>query len=841
MKEVNPLILLFKKKMGEENRFHDIPALLTPSNQAFTGSSLNNSNPFLQEDLLSLERRKPFLEISIRPRDFYKHYVECGDGSEAQQVLRWSFKTVKKSLGFGLFYLYEGKQDWESTKKALDETLILMDEAGGGNPLGSHSHSDTNLHSVSEPNLRMHHSDIQPGEMFELIGMHRVECGERLVKGALRVTLPGTYVLYFDNSASLSTPKQLILATQLANEFVLSDLGLGPEPIVCEGPVLKKKHRRLPGWSQRWLQLDSHGRLSYFEKQPLPAAGQIAIPRGIMELQDCTVSKVPSRLLITVDGRDTWHFRFGTAEDYARWDVALTKHVPLIHHDTEPPQQALSTYSIDSELEKTRILIERAKSHEQLTLAHQQLTTLFERIKIEKGSHDEIAAVEATPPTQEEDVFYDVEEIILSDISSSEYESEPEEEQVVISTEVIVEVQSTILAEPHGAIALSAWPLPGYRNTLPVPAGSLEGLSLASILRKNIGKDWSSLALPVALNEPLSMLQRLAEDLEYSDLLERAATSQDPVLRMALVTAFAVSNYAAMAHRVERKPFNPMLGETFQLRLPERGFVFMSEKVSHRPLIVASYAASLDPSSGAIGARWTFGQEQSMKSKFWGKSMEYIPAGGIYLTLPGFGESYTWGRVVSCVRNVLSATGKWVEFYGETVIACPQTGLETKLVFKSNGLFGSANGANAVQAIISNVSGRKVASLQGRWNEYMQMDGLREPLWSVNPMPSNHLTFFGFSHMALMLNQPVTDVNSVLSTDSRLRPDQRLLENGHIEAAEQEKQRIEQRQRDYRMQLEEKGMAWRPRWFESEDGQSWRPIEGIFDTTKPRSDLPVLW
>lgn len=53
-----------------------------------------------------------------------------------------------------------------------------------------------------------------------------------------------------------------------------------------------------------------------------------------------------------------------------------------------------------------------------------------------------------------------------------------------------------------------------------------------TILYNNIGKDLSRVSMPVALNEPLSLLQRLSEELEYSDLLDIANHIDDPFERM---------------------------------------------------------------------------------------------------------------------------------------------------------------------------------------------------------------------------------------------------------------------------------------------------------------------
>ncbi|CAJ0562096.1 unnamed protein product, partial [Mesorhabditis spiculigera] len=67
----------------------------------------------------------------------------------------------------------------------------------------------------------------------------------------------------------------------------------------------------------------------------------------------------------------------------------------------------------------------------------------------------------------------------------------------------------------------------------------------------------------VNFSEPLSMLQRVTEDLEYAHLLDTAASAMNPSLQMCHVAAFAVSSYATTGSRTT-KPFNPMLGETYE-------------------------------------------------------------------------------------------------------------------------------------------------------------------------------------------------------------------------------------------------------------------------------------
>lgn len=102
--------------------------------------------------------------------------------------------------------------------------------------------------------------------------------------------------------------------------------------------------------------------------------------------------------------------------------------------------------------------------------------------------------------------------------------------------------------------------LTGRRTCLPIPRPHTEGLSLWNLLSRNIGKDLSQISMPVALNEPLNVLQRLCEELEYSELLDRASNVDDPYERMVEIAAFAVSAYASTLSRAGNKPFNPLLG-----------------------------------------------------------------------------------------------------------------------------------------------------------------------------------------------------------------------------------------------------------------------------------------
>ena len=73
--------------------------------------------------------------------------------------------------------------------------------------------------------------------------------------------------------------------------------------------------------------------------------------------------------------------------------------------------------------------------------------------------------------------------------------------------------------------------------------------------------------MPAALCEPLSFLQRITENVYYSNLLNKAcdpSLATNPCKRLEYITTFAVTNISSNIDRLS-KPFNPLLGETYEL------------------------------------------------------------------------------------------------------------------------------------------------------------------------------------------------------------------------------------------------------------------------------------
>ncbi|XP_051763990.1 oxysterol-binding protein 2-like isoform X3 [Ctenopharyngodon idella] len=384
-------------------------------------------------------------------------------------------------------------------------------------------------------------------------------------------------------------------------------------------------------------------------------------------------------------------------------------------------------------------------------------------------------------------------------------------------------------------------------------------LNLWSIMKNCIGKELSKIPMPVNFNEPLSMLQRLTEDLEYSELLDRAARCESSLEQMCLVAAFSVSSYSTTIHRTG-KPFNPLLGETYELdRVEEYGYRSICEQISHHPPAAAHHVVSQ--------RGWTLWQEITIDSKFRGKYISIMPLGNIHLKFHASGNHYVWSKVTSTVHNII--VGKlWIDQSGDIIIVNHRSKDTCHLKFSPYSYF-SRDVPRKVTGVVTDGEGSAHYILSGTWDDKMESAKIIESshgcggsegkqktvyqtlppklLWKKYPLPENAENMHFFSSLALTLNEPE---DGVAPTDSRLRPDQRLMEAGLWDEANAEKQRLEECQRLERRKREaqatltlEEGKeaeSYQPMWFEkrtdTETGESSYLYRGGYWEAKDRQD-----
>ena len=112
-----------------------------------------------------------------------------------------------------------------------------------------------------------------------------------------------------------------------------------------------------------------------------------------------------------------------------------------------------------------------------------------------------------------------------------------------------------------------------------------------SLIKDMLGKDLTRFAVPVYVCEPLSMLQRAMEAWNFREIVFKAAQESDRFKRLAQIAAFMMVQYTATLGR-NKKPFNPLLGETFEYELD--GIRMLTEQVSHHPPISAFHVEGED-------------------------------------------------------------------------------------------------------------------------------------------------------------------------------------------------------------------------------------------------------
>eukprot|EP00922_Rhytidocystis_sp_ex-Travisia-forbesii_P059611 GHVS01088395.1.p1 GENE.GHVS01088395.1~~GHVS01088395.1.p1 ORF type:complete len:1004 (+),score=178.91 GHVS01088395.1:167-3178(+) len=250
-----------------------------------------------------------------------------------------------------------------------------------------------------------------------------------------------------------------------------------------------------------------------------------------------------------------------------------------------------------------------------------------------------------------------------------------------------------------------------YRTVLPKPRTDFK-VSLWSILKDCLGKDLSKISMPVYFNEPTSFLQRLAEDLQYADLVKQAAVLPDSCHRLAMVSVFSASPYASAIGRTY-KPFNPLLGETYELS--HRGFKFLAEQVGHHPPVTA-YHVECDEfiSWGHL----------AVKTKLSGKSLEVTMPGPIHMIIPSsvHGDHYTFVRAKMLVHNVIF--GKlWIELDGAVVVHNHSTGDYAVCQFLKKGWFDRT--VHQFRGLVFDSSGQARYRMGGVWSHEMWIEQLQ--------------------------------------------------------------------------------------------------------------------
>ena len=187
----------------------------------------------------------------------------------------------------------------------------------------------------------------------------------------------------------------------------------------------------------------------------------------------------------------------------------------------------------------------------------------------------------------------------------------------------------------------------------------------------------------------------------------------------------------------------------------------------------------------------------------------------------------------SFIRNLVMSS-PYLEHTGNLDIKNERTGETSTISFKEGSFFSGESSRGFIEGYVNDKNSENYCKLSGKWstsfvrhliNENNEIDDDKfQKLWeSKNQFPSNCEDFYGFSKFGVKLNELINEKGLPL-TDTRHRPDQRALENGDVNKADDLKNKLEQIQRDKRNNDKQSYDNSRVKWFKKVSDFDWSPI-----------------
>ncbi|XP_070199247.1 oxysterol-binding protein-related protein 11-like isoform X2 [Littorina saxatilis] len=347
-----------------------------------------------------------------------------------------------------------------------------------------------------------------------------------------------------------------------------------------------------------------------------------------------------------------------------------------------------------------------------------------------------------------------------------------------------------------------------------------------------LGMDLTKVVLPTFILEKRSLLEMFADCMAHPDYFLKIPDIQTPEERMLMVLEWYLTSFhASRQGSVAKKPYNPIIGETFHCSwqipmeeqqdleskstasttLPESNcsgpgggqkalLVFHAEQVSHHPPVSAFYFECPNKKMCMNGSIWT-------KSKFMGMSIGVILVGKVTLKLLELDEEYTFGLPSAYARSIL--TVPWVELGDKITITCEKTNLVSNIIFHTKPFYGGK--IHRVTAEVKNtVTGASLCKVAGEWNgsfEFTYADGRTKvidtktiPIWHKRVRPLEKQSDFE----SRKLWNHVTNA----------------LKHGDVNTATEHKRFLEERQREGERHRKDTGALYPTKYFKN-DGDQW--------------------
>lgn len=781
--------------------------------------------------------------LEVHAKDFLIKWVLAPDNS----VIDWQVKPLRKSVHFAI-YRKNDLEDEEFTALPNNSSSTLTSTPSSSR-LRSTSVSSVNRITESfyktKSRLATLSNNINNGDL-SLIKDYNKLISNELVHGKLNCAKLGVYAFIFDNSFSKTIGKKILFSNKIEIDDRQSDSGLGETESesnadysidgalninksssnimrpkngeLLQSVLLKKRRKRLQGFVKRYFILNlKYGTLSYFRVNDSKLRGQMPITQSIIS------ANARSLEIIIDSGMEVWDLKALNQADFDIWieafnsvkssyfgnfdsvDGIYPKKVVYEENGIMSKDVVQELDAIQSKLEELSRLGD-SPLHLNIEALSNELGVLLTKVNGPVNSRNEVFSIFSNE-------FYDAKEYLdgpVVELADQEDEDVFEDDDISSNASDISSFESHKLEVIHEIDTFtetndddkdnSLYPLPlnPVKRQLVIPEWNIPPTSILSFFRKNVGKDMTSIAMPVDMNEPVTFLQKYSELLEYCDLIDNALEvnpnnpSGEKILRIA---AFAVSGISSVRvkERNIRKPFNPLLGETFELVREDKGIRLIGEKVSHRPPVFAFFVEA---------SKWTLSFSLSPSQKFWGKTAEVLNKGNMKLTIKATGEIYQWNQPTSMLKNIIAGE-KYSEPTG-TITIKGSNGEKAVVEFAKGGMFSGRSEELTITAFDSQKK-QLPYSVVGTWTEALTLktNTTERIIWESGELVPDSKKRFGFTRFASEL-VVVTDIEKgkLAPTDSRLRPDLQAYLKKDIATAEQLKCELEEEQRTRRKDME---------------------------------------
>uniref|UniRef100_A0A158R5I6 Oxysterol-binding protein n=1 Tax=Syphacia muris TaxID=451379 RepID=A0A158R5I6_9BILA len=621
-----------------------------------------------------------------------------------------------------------------------------------------------------------------------------------------------------------------------------------------EGP-LSKWTNVVHGWQNRWFVLNDESICYYTSKEKMLKRQQ----RGCIRLRGAVIGidgENTSLFTLTVDGK-VFHLQGRDENDRNKWVRALeatihklsgyylpssTSNTQLLKTKINEAEKIvkkminevkdLENASLTAEPEQKKLLSELIKSSNSLLDSVRQAIVLLQMAKSRIGINSAEKTDSEDDAKNEEDVPLDVVAPLSYSSSDEEFFDAPTSNDIEIQPgslgDKLQPVSKTSVTSVHSEFAdddetedYDAL----YNDTEESDVGNMQqhGSVLMHLLSQvSVGMDLTKVTLPTFILERRSLLEMYADFFAYPDNFVNTTSLATPEERMISVVKYYLGAfYAARKSGVAKKPYNPILGETFRCRwnvpgLPMTGIkttrgpfpgsdlnqlTFIAEQVSHHPPVSAFYAEHPGKKISLNAHIWT-------KSSFLGLSIGVTNVGWGCVKLYEHNEDYMVTFPNGYGRSIMGTP--WFELGGKVTVTCPQTGYYAEVDFLTKPFFGGKP-----HRIIGNIYRpcfkKPILSLKGEWNGVI----------TAKPLVGNEYLFINVKEKDEVKKECIPVMQQGNRESRKLWRHVTLgLKRNKISMATNAKRAIEQRQRDEAKIRQDEGTTYETLLFIKE-GDDW--------------------